>query len=102
MADEERASGTKRPGRNEPCHCGSGKKYKHCCLEKDEALDREARAKAAEEAIAHAEEAGADEHTGHHDHGARPPRKAPDQPWKTSKGAGGFHQISGPRKIGSS
>lgn len=19
-------------GRNEPCHCGSGKKYKHCCL----------------------------------------------------------------------
>lgn len=22
-------------GRNEPCHCGSGKKYKKCCLEKD-------------------------------------------------------------------
>lgn len=22
-------------GRNEPCHCGSGKKYKECCLEKD-------------------------------------------------------------------
>ena len=22
-------------GRNEPCHCGSGRKYKHCCLEKD-------------------------------------------------------------------
>ena len=21
----------KRPGRNEPCPCGSGKKYKHCC-----------------------------------------------------------------------
>lgn len=20
-------------GRNDPCHCGSGKKYKHCCLE---------------------------------------------------------------------
>lgn len=20
----------KKPGRNEPCHCGSGKKYKHC------------------------------------------------------------------------
>ncbi len=20
------------PGRNDPCHCGSGKKYKHCCL----------------------------------------------------------------------
>lgn len=24
-----------KPGRNEPCHCGSGKKYKKCCLEKD-------------------------------------------------------------------
>jgi hypothetical protein len=23
-------------GRNEPCHCGSGKKYKKCCLTKDE------------------------------------------------------------------
>jgi hypothetical protein len=23
-------------GRNEPCHCGSGKKYKKCCLSKDE------------------------------------------------------------------
>ena len=22
-------------GRNDPCHCGSGKKYKRCCLEKD-------------------------------------------------------------------
>jgi len=21
-----------RPGRNEPCSCGSGKKYKRCCL----------------------------------------------------------------------
>ena len=22
----------KKPGRNEPCHCGSDKKYKKCCL----------------------------------------------------------------------
>lgn len=22
----------KKPGRNEPCSCGSGKKYKRCCL----------------------------------------------------------------------
>ena len=21
----------KQPGRNDPCHCGSGKKYKKCC-----------------------------------------------------------------------
>jgi tetratricopeptide (TPR) repeat protein len=24
-------------GRNDPCHCGSGKKYKKCCLSKDAA-----------------------------------------------------------------
>lgn len=24
-----------RPGRNEPCHCGSGRKYKKCHLEAD-------------------------------------------------------------------
>ena len=26
-----------KTGRNEPCPCGSGKKYKHCCLDKDDA-----------------------------------------------------------------
>jgi hypothetical protein len=25
---------SKKIGRNEPCPCGSGKKYKHCCLGK--------------------------------------------------------------------
>ncbi len=30
-------------GRNKPCPCGSGKKYKRCCLLKEEALLREAR-----------------------------------------------------------
>ncbi|MBI2970412.1 MAG: SEC-C domain-containing protein [Gammaproteobacteria bacterium] len=25
-------------GRNDPCPCGSGLKYKHCCLGKDEKL----------------------------------------------------------------
>jgi len=24
-----------RVGRNDPCPCGSGKKYKHCCMRKD-------------------------------------------------------------------
>lgn len=26
-----------KTGRNEPCPCGSGKKYKHCCYAKDTA-----------------------------------------------------------------
>ena len=25
-------------GRNEPCHCGSGLKYKRCCFEGDEKI----------------------------------------------------------------
>ena len=25
----------KKPDRNDPCHCGSGKKYKNCCRGKD-------------------------------------------------------------------
>jgi hypothetical protein len=25
------------PGRNDPCPCGSGKKYKQCCLGRDSA-----------------------------------------------------------------
>jgi hypothetical protein len=38
------------PGRNDPCHCGSGKKYKRCCLAKDQTAEREARTDAATEA----------------------------------------------------
>jgi len=30
-------------GRNDPCHCGSGKKYKKCHLAEDEKAEREAR-----------------------------------------------------------
>lgn len=28
-------------GRNQKCHCGSGKKYKNCCLQKDQDAARE-------------------------------------------------------------
>ena len=30
-------------GRNDPCPCGSGKKYKHCCMKKDMEIERENR-----------------------------------------------------------
>ncbi len=33
-----------RPGRNDPCYCGSGKKYKQCHMAADLAVDREQRA----------------------------------------------------------
>ena len=35
-----------KPGRNDRCPCGSGKKYKACCLTRDEAAEREKLAKA--------------------------------------------------------
>jgi len=44
-----------KAGRNEPCPCGSGKKYKHCCLPKDEASEREQFAAAAAAAASAAE-----------------------------------------------
>ena len=33
-----------KTGRNDPCPCGSGKKYKQCCLARDEATAATARA----------------------------------------------------------
>lgn len=39
-------------GRNDPCHCGSGAKYKKCCLAADDARRAEAAAQAASEARA--------------------------------------------------
>jgi len=35
-----------KPRRNDPCHCGSGNKYKKCCLAKDEAAERDSLVKA--------------------------------------------------------
>jgi preprotein translocase subunit SecA len=32
-----KAAGGKKVGRNDPCPCGSGKKYKKCCMNKDQA-----------------------------------------------------------------
>ncbi len=33
---------TKKVGRNDPCPCGSGKKYKNCCMKKDQEAERQA------------------------------------------------------------
>lgn len=40
---EDPAGAPKRPGRNEPCHCGSHRKYKRCCRVRDERASREER-----------------------------------------------------------
>ena len=36
-----------KPGRNDPCPCGSGNKYKRCCLPKEEATEHARFARAA-------------------------------------------------------
>lgn len=93
---EGETTASKRPGRNEPCHCGSGRKYKQCCLAKDEEADRTARAEAAAKTAPATESAERKQRT-------PPPKRPTDQPWKGStKNMGGFHKVSGPRKIGSS
>jgi len=41
LADGSRR--TARPGRNDPCHCGSHRKYKRCCQQRDVRAARQAR-----------------------------------------------------------
>jgi tetratricopeptide (TPR) repeat protein len=42
-----------KTGRNDPCPCGSGKKYKLCCLAKDEVAARTVRANQAAASTVH-------------------------------------------------
>ena len=85
---------TARPGRNDPCPCGSGRKYKQCCLEKDEAALREALAKAAALSPEPAPDVPAPR-------AARPPKHKTEQPWKKAATTRGFHSpVRTPRKVG--
>ena len=80
-------------GRNDPCHCGSGRKYKVCCLDKDEAAQRELRQKALSEAPA----PSAEEAKGH----KAGPRHETRQPWKGGfQNTRGFQKVSATRKVG--
>lgn len=98
---------TARPGRNEPCHCGSGRKYKQCHLQQDEADARAARAAATAAAEAAADESGEAADTekveapsaaaaAAHAAARKPPTR---QPWKKTN-THGFQRMSTPRKVG--
>jgi hypothetical protein len=92
---------TPRPGRNDPCHCGSGRKYKQCCLDKDEKAASAARA----EAAAAAEKAAASEPDGEGAAAAkpqRPPKPETHQPWRASTNRGFVQRSRTPRKVGGS
>ena len=85
----------KHQGRNEPCHCGSGKKYKHCCLAKDEEADRASREQeaSAAEPTAPPEDAPSQR--------TPPPPRTQAQPWKrTTRTAPGPRRVTTPRKAG--
>ena len=96
---EQRLSGT---GRNDPCPCGSGKKYKKCHLQKDEESHNKAVARAREKAAkAAAEEEPAEGKEG----AAHPPdfkdhKFAPKVP--KPKPTPVARQVSTPRKAGTS
>jgi hypothetical protein len=86
-----------RPGRNEPCYCGSGKKYKQCCLAKDEAKAAKARAKAAKEA---AEAPPPVEGEGAAAAPTVAPKHRTHQPWKATNARGFVPRSTAPRKMG--
>jgi uncharacterized protein YchJ len=89
------ASNAARPGRNEICRCGSGRKYKHCCLQKDETEEAAARAKAAATAPASDTQAAAPTTK-------RPPKPQTHQPWKAADSRGFSKRTRTPRKVGGS
>ncbi len=86
------------PGRNEPCPCGSGKKYKHCCLLKDEAAERETATAEAAAATPPTPEAAS--HATAPPRATRPSKHATRQPWKRAENRGPTFNI--PRRSGGS
>jgi hypothetical protein len=103
MADNDWQARLKT-GRNEPCPCGSGKKYKKCHMEADEKAQSQVLAKVNEEAGKKAE---ANEHDHDHDHPGhehhhehhKHEKGGPHRPHTSTTTA---RQISAPRKTGAS
>ena len=79
-------------GRNEPCHCGSGKKYKHCHYEEDRKAES---ARLAEEAAARAEAMKEETESG--DDGAQSSRRS-----RGGRDTGPGHHVHAPAKGGRS
>jgi len=96
-------------GRNDPCHCGSGKKYKKCHLEKDEVKARKERETAAlnaakvmaEKSEQENKEAGQKPKEGQ-PASHNPSQEPPKQGWmgKMANKVGFFHKFSQKRSSG--
>lgn len=84
-------------GRNDPCHCGSGKKYKKCHLPADEATESAAYAAKAAEAAAKAEAAAAAEKDAEKD----AEKENPSTPMENAKKvAAARNQVAAPKPKG--
>ena len=82
-------------GTHQPCHCGSGRKYKHCCLEKDDAMAATARAQTGGDVTAQRPESATAAPT-------RAPKHQTHQPWKAPATRGFVPRTRSPRKVGGS
>jgi hypothetical protein len=101
---------TRQVGRNDRCPCGSGRKYKHCCLAADEEKARKVREKAAAKEAREAKKAReAAEKDGEAQAGKdgsasappRPQKVQSYQPWKKSAtNTHAFQRMTTPRKVG--
>jgi hypothetical protein len=89
MSLEESRLRRKSAGRNDPCPCGSGKKYKKCHAAEDEAAVSEELAKQHAVAVAEAADAeAAAEHDPKRAAGGKAPGNDPKGPRGSSKGSG--------------
>jgi uncharacterized protein YecA (UPF0149 family) len=102
MTDQEFEKRLRELGRNDPCSCGSGKKYKKCHLVADEEARSKALAQAAATAKASAEAQEKDdkEKQGHHPEPGIPGHKAAGPAGHPSKNLPVHHQVTTPRKAG--
>ncbi|MEK6796345.1 MAG: SEC-C metal-binding domain-containing protein [Spirochaetota bacterium] len=108
MAKEDLAKNLSSLGRNEKCHCGSGKKYKHCHWDKDQEKfyaqkqKEEARMKAEADAAA-AKEAEEVEKSGAEKGANVPPKPVhADHPSQMKSQIRHTSQVRLPRKSGNS
>jgi len=90
-------SSSKTLGRNDLCHCGSERKYKQCCLDKDEAAERELLSQKSQEALPASPEAESEllprAHTFQH---------STQPPWKGGRNTRGLAKVNIPRRSGGS
>jgi hypothetical protein len=97
MKAQARAQSLPRPGRNERCHCGSGRKYKHCCLDKDHVAASAARAKSK---VKSKVEEGTESADASATTQARAQAPQTLQPWKAATARGFVPRSRTPRKVG--